>query len=76
MRTQDLTNTSNFAKLSLRDAFYLEIWGGATFDVAMHFLHECTWKLLVTLKEKVPYVRFRFCCAAPTPWNIPTTPIT
>ena len=59
MRTQDLTNTAKFTKLSLRDSFYLDMWGGATFDVAVRFLHECTWGRLETLREKVLGVLFQ-----------------
>ena len=38
MITQDLTNAAKFTKLFLRDAFFLEVWGGATFDASMRFL--------------------------------------
>jgi hypothetical protein len=31
----------------------MEMWGGATFDVAMRFLHECPWDRLEKLREKV-----------------------
>ena len=59
MRTQDFTNTANFFDLALRDAFSLEMWGGETFNVAMHFLHECPWERLKTLSYKVPDVPFQ-----------------
>ena len=59
MRTQDLTNTANSANISLRDAFSLYMWGSATFDVTMRFLHECTWVSIEKLKEKVPEVLFK-----------------
>ena len=32
---------------------------GATFDVAMRFLHECPWKRLESLREKVPDIPFQ-----------------
>ena len=32
----------------------MEMWGGATFDVAMRFLRECPWDRLEQLREKVP----------------------
>jgi pyruvate carboxylase len=32
---------------------------GATFDVAMRFLHECPWKRLESLREKTPDVPFQ-----------------
>ena len=35
------------------------MWGGATFDVALRFLHECPWQRLEMLREKVPNVPFQ-----------------
>jgi pyruvate carboxylase len=32
--------------------FSLEMWGGATFDVAYRFLHESPWDRLRALREK------------------------
>jgi pyruvate carboxylase len=29
--------------------FSMEVWGGATFDVALRFLHEDPWKRLKTI---------------------------
>ncbi len=37
----------------LKNAGSLEMWGGATFDVALRFLHECPWQRLELLREKV-----------------------
>lgn len=34
--------------------FSMEMWGGATFDVAMRFLRECPWKRLRTLRRLMP----------------------
>ena len=59
MRTQDFTNASKFTNLAPRYAFSLGIWGGATFDAAMRFLHECPWGRFKTLREKVPDVPFQ-----------------
>lgn len=36
--------------------FSLEMWGGATFDVAYRFLNEDPWERLATLREKIPNV--------------------
>ena len=44
---------------ALRNAYSLEMWGGATFDVAMRFLRECPWDRLARLRELVPYVPFQ-----------------
>jgi pyruvate carboxylase len=32
----------------------MEVWGGATFDVAMRFLHESPWKRLEEFREAMP----------------------
>ncbi|MRR34629.1 pyruvate carboxylase [bacterium] len=39
--------------------FSLEMWGGATFDVAMRFLKECPWQRLYKLREAVPNILFQ-----------------
>ncbi len=39
--------------------FALEMWGGATFDVALRFLRECPWERLEELRELVPNVPFQ-----------------
>ena len=35
------------------------MWGGATFDAAMRFLHKCTWECLKTPRKKVLDVPFK-----------------
>lgn len=59
MRTQELVRCSGATNTALANAFSLEMWGGATFDVAMRFLHEDPWRRLETLREKVPDVPFQ-----------------
>jgi len=39
--------------------FSLEMWGGATFDVAMRFLKEDPWERLDRLRKKVPNILFQ-----------------
>jgi pyruvate carboxylase len=39
--------------------FSLEMWGGATFDTAMRFLHEDPWRRLRLLRERIPNVCFQ-----------------
>jgi pyruvate carboxylase len=39
--------------------FSLEMWGGATFDSAMRFLHEDPWQRLRDLRERVPNICFQ-----------------
>jgi len=59
MRTKELERCAEYTNEALKDAFSLEMWGGATFDVAMRFLHECPWERLESLREKVPDVPFQ-----------------
>ena len=39
--------------------FSLEMWGGATFDVAYRFLSEDPWERLATLRKKIPNILFQ-----------------
>ncbi len=39
--------------------FSLEMWGGATFDTAMRFLHEDPWARLRGLRERIPNICFQ-----------------
>jgi pyruvate carboxylase len=43
----------------LRDCFSLEMWGGATFDVAYRYLHEDPWERLDLLRKKIPNILFQ-----------------
>ncbi|MBP6334934.1 MAG: pyruvate carboxylase [Bacteroidia bacterium] len=36
--------------------FSMEVWGGATFDVALRFLHECPWQRLQSIRSAVPNI--------------------
>lgn len=56
MRTNDmLTITQSFAHHHPQ-TFSLECWGGATFDVALRFLHECPWARLQQLRLAAPNI--------------------
>jgi len=60
MRTHDLERSAEATTAVLgSQAFSLEMWGGATFDVSMRFLHECPWKRLKVLREAVPDIPFQ-----------------
>lgn len=60
VRTYDLAKISPFlAHSSFSNLFSIENWGGATFDVAMRFLHECPWERLETLRELIPNIPFQ-----------------
>ena len=59
VRTLDmLAVAEGFAKAHPQ-VFSLEMWGGATFDVAMRFLRECPWQRLQQLREAVPNILFQ-----------------
>lgn len=59
VRTCDLVGVAEATASRLAPLFSLEMWGGATFDVAYRFLHECPWKRLSLLREKVPNIPFQ-----------------
>jgi pyruvate carboxylase len=59
MRTQELMHAAETTNEILKGCFSLEMWGGATFDVAMRFLHECPWRRLESLREAAPDVPFQ-----------------
>ena len=48
----------------LPDLFSVEMWGGATFDVAYRFLKEDPWERLLDLREKMPNVLFQMLLRA------------
>jgi pyruvate carboxylase len=56
IRTLDMMKvTEGFAR-SHPQLFSMEVWGGATFDVALRFLHEDPWKRLQLIREAVPNI--------------------
>ena len=59
MRTRDLVKGAEGTAEILNDCFSLEMWGGATFDVAYRFLHESPWERLRLLREKIPNIPFQ-----------------
>jgi pyruvate carboxylase len=59
LRTIDMLKIAEPTRVALRNAYSLECWGGATFDVSMRFLHECPWDRLSDLREAVPDVPFQ-----------------
>ncbi|MFK7899765.1 MAG: pyruvate carboxylase, partial [Cyclobacteriaceae bacterium] len=56
VRTVDLVAVAESYAKNHPDFFSLEVWGGATFDVSMRFLHECPWRRLQKLREKIPNI--------------------
>lgn len=59
VRTTDLLRIAPTTAHALANAFSLEMWGGATFDVAMRFLYEDPWDRLIALRKAVPNVPFQ-----------------
>jgi len=60
MRTYDMLKVArSFAQHHADDVFSMEVWGGATFDVALRFLKECPWKRLEFLRREIPNICFQ-----------------
>ncbi len=56
MRTHDMIQvTEAFARLHSQ-TFSMECWGGATFDVALRFLHEDPWERLKQIRQAAPNI--------------------
>src|SRR5204862_508722 len=49
----------NLVAHRLSGLFSLEMWGGATFDTALRFLHEDPWERLTQLRKRIPNVLFQ-----------------
>jgi len=54
VRSIDLTAIAPYYSALVPELFSMECWGGATFDVAMRFLHEDPWHRLTLLREAMP----------------------
>ena len=59
VRTHDLLATASAVAQRLPNLFSLEMWGGATFDTAMRFLHEDPWQRLRDLRVRIPNICFQ-----------------
>ncbi|WP_110929295.1 pyruvate carboxylase [Bacillus massiliglaciei] len=64
VRTKDLLEIAEPTAKLTPDLFSMEMWGGATFDVAYRFLKEDPWERLIALREKVPNVLFQMLLRA------------
>jgi len=64
VRTYDMRAIANFTAHRLSNLYSLEMWGGATFDVAMRFLHEDPWQRLRHLREAIPNICFQMLLRA------------
>ena len=54
MRTIDMLPAADAMAHLLPNLFSVEMWGGATFDTAMRFLHEDPWQRLAELRSRAP----------------------
>jgi pyruvate carboxylase len=59
VRTHDLLAIAPAVARRLPNLFSLEMWGGATFDVALRFLHEDPWQRLRDLRRLIPNICFQ-----------------
>jgi len=64
VRTYDLLRIADFVAREATELYSLEMWGGATFDVAMRFLLEDPWKRLQQLRERIPNICFQMLLRA------------
>ncbi len=56
VRTRDLLQVAGHVARTTPELWSLECWGGATYDVALRFLHEDPWERLASLREAVPNI--------------------
>jgi len=66
IRTNDMLKIAKATSILGKDLFSLEMWGGATFDVAYRFLKESPWERMSKLRKKTPTSSFRCCCGGQT----------
>ncbi|WP_207510428.1 pyruvate carboxylase [Longitalea luteola] len=59
VRTTDMLKVAETVAKNHPEIFSLEMWGGATFDVALRFLHECPWQRLQLMRERIPNILFQ-----------------
>jgi pyruvate carboxylase len=64
VRTYDMMAIANFVSHRLANLFSLEMWGGATFDVSMRFLHEDPFSRLRRLRRAIPNICFQMLLRA------------
>ena len=64
MRTHDLLQPAEAIAQRLPGLFSIEMWGGATFDASMRFLHEDPWERLRELRARIPNICFQMLLRA------------
>lgn len=56
VRSRDILMVAESYAKNNPNLFSAEVWGGATFDVALRFLHECPWKRLQNIRQAMPNI--------------------
>lgn len=56
MRTIDMIPYAEMMAHHFPQTFSMEMWGGATFDVALRFLKECPWRRLQLIRKAAPNI--------------------
>ena len=64
VRSYDILRIADYVARELPQLYSLEMWGGATFDVAMRFLLEDPWKRLQDLRKRIPNICFQMLLRA------------
>ena len=59
LRTYDMLAVADAVARRTPNLYSLEMWGGATFDTALRFLHEDPWLRLRALRERIPNICFQ-----------------
>jgi pyruvate carboxylase len=59
LRSYDMIAVAESVAHRTPNLFSMEMWGGATFDTAMRFLHEDPWRRLRGLRERIPNICFQ-----------------
>ncbi|TXC75254.1 pyruvate carboxylase [Luteibaculum oceani] len=56
VRSYDMLKTAESYAKNHPEVFSIEVWGGATFDVCLRFLHENPWRRLRDIRAAVPNI--------------------
>ncbi len=65
VRSKDMIKIAKATSVYGKDLFSLEMWGGATFDVAYRFLKESPWVRLEELRNRIPNILFQMLLRGP-----------
>ncbi len=59
LRGYDMLAVAEAVAQRTPNLFSMEMWGGATFDTSMRFLHEDPWQRLRDLRQRIPNICFQ-----------------